>query len=626
MSLDKAILDVHEHLLTVLHEPSTQLDVRRLEHIDRHVSGPCYTSFVKGDAHPSLVETIDANRRSTLLNQLSEIVPSLQQDPTPVTELIERLTTPKAFSFTNILQIQPCPDFQLGLTVPSPPVNLVTLRLLEKAKYLIGDVNYVAGQKDVVYSLVELWLKSEETAVAHKASETLLGLLLSGDGSKVERIDPIMTQNLMWRRIFRDKDIYQNVFRICSLSTVGEEGQPPRRQKTAAQGRLLDFLLAVRADPVRTPQIPEVEAAFGVKDGGLLEYALVHMIDYKEDDLMLSTLVNFCAIYLRADAISGIDGSSTALQALKRHSLHSFCMSYYLRPSSSYPSWVRRDSATYISTYCSCYRQDFYNDRSLISEILTVLCEHLFSVTKSSWLSGRVPENDLMVISRLPQALLLPHGDRSPVTAIPPVNTDVQVLNTLSEIFSISATQDPQDQAASRALFFLYLDEYPDFWDKVTKAAETVALLELALAANGVIGYIIDASWQPLPDIPSLEQFALPTEEWLSRQVNYGEPLPQSGIEAILSAHAASVVLPYLMKPATTFGNLVGGGRGDVESAAWKVAVAKHDILIKFRDNLKIMGGTSDLQDMITAINQRIAQGPMGKSTQAGGHVGTLEL
>ena len=467
---------------------------------------------------------------------------------------------------------------------------------------------------------------TEDTAIAQKASKTLSGLLLSGASSKTDHVDPILDQNLMWRRIFRDRDIYEKIFRICSLSTIGEEGQPTPRQKTVAQGRLLDFLLVVRADPTRSPQIPEVEAAFGVKEGGILEFALVHMIDYKDDDLMLSTLINFCASYLRSDTIDKIDGTSIALNFLKKYRLHSSCISHYLRPTPNHPSWVQGDSARYLSAYSSLYRQDLFRDRSLLNKILAILLQRLSSISRTAWLSGRVPEYDLTIVCHLPRTILIPRNNRSPLMAIMPVSSSVQVLDSLSRVFSSSDAQDPQDKAASRALFFLYLNEYPEFWDNITRAAETVAVLEPALSANSMIGHIIDASWQLLPDVPSSEQFALPTEEWLSRQVNDGGPLPQSGVEAILAAHAAAIVLPYLMKPATTFSNLVGGGNGDVESAAWKVAVAKHEVLIKLRDKLKMMNGSPDLQDMITTVSQRIAQGPMGGLSQVGGQVGTLEL
>ena len=572
------------------------------------------------------VESINPKQRHTLLNQLSELLPSLQQDPSPVTELIDRLISPESFTFFDALNIQPHPDFSLGLQSPASSINLVTLSLLEKAKYGLGDVNYVAGEQEIVSSLVRLWLCTEETAVAQRAGQVLTGLLLSGETTGQDCVDPVLDKNLMWRRIFRDKDIYETIFSVCSLSTTGQNGQPGRRHKTVAQGRLLDFLLVVHKDPVRTTQIPAIEARYGVKDGGLLEFAIVHMIDYNDDDLMLSTLINFCSAYLRTDSKNDMSRETPALSFLKKYGLHDSCISYYLQPTPSHPSWVLSDSARYLGYYCSCHTEDFFRDPHLPDEVMTILRQHLSGVSKGAWLSGRVPETDLMVLSLLPPSLVFLNGDKSILSAIPPVATHVSVLELLSTIFGCSAERELNDQVASRALYFLYLDEYPDFWTNITKAADTVALLEPALAANKLIGSIIDASWKSLPTAAYPEQFRPLEEEILTRRYNYGEPLPQTGIEAILSARAAGTVLPYLMKPAQTFSNAVGGGRGDVEGAAWKVAVAKHDLLVRFREKLKLIGGSPDMQSMIAAVDQRIAQGPMGGSSQVGGQVGTMEL
>jgi len=81
------------------------------------------------------------------------------------------------------------------------------------------------------------------------------------------------------------------------------------------------------------------------------------------------------------------------------------------------------------------------------------------------------------------------------------------------------------------------------------------------------------------------------------------------------------------MKPAQTFSNLVGGGRGDVESATYRVAVAKYDVLVLLHQKLKEwVGARSDAQDMVATIGRRVAQGPMGGTTDIGGRVGTLDL
>ena len=50
MALERSLGEVHEHLRLVLQKPSTTLDGRLLEHIDRQVSGPyeChYTTYIE---------------------------------------------------------------------------------------------------------------------------------------------------------------------------------------------------------------------------------------------------------------------------------------------------------------------------------------------------------------------------------------------------------------------------------------------------------------------------------------------------------------------------------------------------------------------------------------------------
>lgn len=588
----------------------------------------------------SNIEAIDDSNRSLLLNQLSELLPTLQQDPTPLTELIERLVAPEAFAFADVLKIQPSPDFALGLGSLSPAINKLTLTLLAKATQELANVNYVAGRQEIVESLVEKWLEAEDTGVAHKAGQVLMGLLLWGRRAKeTTPVDPAMDQNLMWRRVFQDRDIYQAMFSRCNLQ---EENGYSTRHKTVAQGRLLDFLLAVRTSPVRTSQIADVEIQYGVKDGGLLEYALLHMIDYKNDDLMLSTLINFCINYIRTDPKQNDQDSSASLDRLKKHGLHEQCLSYFLEQPQTAASWVLSDSANYISTYCSSHRSDLLSDPTLPNDLLVILRTHISNTPSEAWTSSRIPHTDLLILSHLPQSLLLStglHGESSPLTLLPPIETQPTIITTLARILSASSPHThTDDKAAARALYYLYLKEYPSLWPRIIKAADTVALLDPSVAANHFIKSIINANWAPLSSIATTRSksnpFPLPPESWL-RNHYHSTSLPSTGVEAIMMSSSpgssggniSEVILPYIMKAAQTFGNAVGGGRGDVESAAWKVAVAKYEVLEAFLAGVKRLDdGSAEMREMITAVNKRVAEGPMGGSTDVGGMVGTMEL
>lgn len=81
------------------------------------------------------------------------------------------------------------------------------------------------------------------------------------------------------------------------------------------------------------------------------------------------------------------------------------------------------------------------------------------------------------------------------------------------------------------------------------------------------------------------------------------------------------------MRPAQSFGNLVGGGRGDVEGAGYKIATAKHDVLTELHRKLNDWVETrGEGHEIMAAVSRRVAQGPMGGMSKAGGRVGTMEL
>ena len=55
---------------------------------------------------------------------------------------------------------------------------------------------------------------------------------------------------------------------------------------------------------------------------------------------------------------------------------------------------------------------------------------------------------------------------------------------------------------------------------------------------------IINAEWEPLPSEPSNEQFALPTESWLTASCNDSQPLPTLGIDAIFMGESLDFPRP----------------------------------------------------------------------------------
>lgn len=606
MALPALLGQVHSHLEEVRNDPSKSLNDKLLEHVDRQVT-----------------ETIEESWRDILLNQLSNLLPTLQQDPTPVTNLINVLALPATYDFTRVLTIQPPVDFTAGFTSSLPSINLAVLSLLEKATYRKSDIDIVAGKADVVAALVKLWLCTPDTAVAGRAHDVIVGLLLANEGEHTMSDSGIMDEGLIWRRILRDRDIYGSIFSICSLNTAGQEGPLSKREKTVSQARLLDMLLKIDSSPVRTSQIPEIEQQFGVNNGGLLHFAAIHMVEYQDDVLMHMTLIEFYANYLGTS-------HTYALHFLRSNGLHDRALAYYLEPEKQDSldlTYLYGASAKYLSTYCSTFPQDLLSS-PLAGHILSRVTQAVENTSSIQWAQGKIPKHDLRVLVSLPRVMLIPRTQgSSPLFLIPVKPANPDAFAALAHILHGSHGGKPEERAAARALYYLEMENISTFWGRVVAAADTVALKESALSALSLIGAVITAKWSPLPDTePSgSTPFRLPSEGELASKCNAAS-LPKSGIEAIMSQPALGIVVPYLMRPPQSFGNLVSGGRGDVESAVYQIAAAKHDVLTLLHMKLKAWVGTrAEGQEMVTAVERRVMQGAMGGTGEVGGRVGTME-
>lgn len=576
------------------------------------------------------------------MDQLSELIPTLEQDPSPVTNLIELLTRPRSYTFSRVLNIKPKVDFVSGLSTSSVPINLITLHLAQKASQSKADAGLFAASIDTMAALFKLWLSTPDTAVAQKAL-TVISALLHADGVQLQS-EPFH-QSLVWRRVFRDRDIYGLMFSICSHTTAGEAGQLNMRSKTVAQARLLDLLLKIDCELVRSSQIPEIETRYGVKRGGIMEFAAVHMVKYEDDIIMHTTLIDFFANLI-------LTGSQPALDFLIDYGLHDRTISYYIEPqkhSSLDLVYIYSRSADYISNYSLNFGAHLIQRHSILKSILLRLSA-VFDKLSSNRQVQTQP-HDFHVLVSLPLNSLLPQSFvDSPFLLLRANLGDADILKTLATVFrgrtQKRSSHDPlandsqqiharrsQDNKAARVLYFLYLNKYPIFWKQITQAAETLALKDVALAAIEVINAVITANWEPLPaESPGTSQeypFALPTEQELAQKCNSAaQSMPSSGILAILSSPAVEALVPYLIRPAQTFNNLVGG-TGDSESAAFKVAVAKYEVLKTFHGRIQGLGlgpDTFQIHDILAQVEARIARGPMGGITEVGGRIATLDL
>lgn len=192
----------------------------------------------------------------------------------------------------------------------------------------------------------------------------------------------------------------------------------------------------------------------------------------------------------------------------------------------------------------------------------------------------------------------------------------VQAEITFPQVETVGS--DPkrtQNEAVfARLLTALFFSKKPTMFSDIVTHMETIAMKENALAALTLVGAIITSSWatEPLPESISANQ---PTFARLN-------DFPKTGLDLILDPSLSGGVLPSLIKPATTFSNLVGG-RGDAENAAYQVAMAKFDVLKTLGRKLEEHGGR---QDVIAMVRRRVAEGPWGAGGSAGSRIGTLEL
>ncbi|KAI9875564.1 MAG: hypothetical protein M1830_008333 [Pleopsidium flavum] len=675
MTTPKLLSAIQDHLSEVAQTPSLPLNEKLLEEFQAQFS-----------------ESTDRASIAELINQLSGVLPSLQQDPTPIVKLISTIIKPATFTFNDVLSIQPSVDFVAGFNTSSAPINLVTLELLMKATYTASDAAIVAGQPGVAMALIQLWLCTPETAVGQKAQEVLWGLLEVDHKRQTQeehrdlsvRIDGNIErgegQGLVWRRLFGDRDIYGRLLSICSLQTVGQANQPSKRDKTVAQARLMDLIPKVAKldwDIISVSHFPDIESYYGVKGGGLVEFAALHMVDVADDLLMHVTLIDFFAELLgvyssdvlplsaSAGPLLPLRLSSPSLDFLIRQGLHQRTASFYSEPSkhdSIEITYIYSRAANYLAVYAACYPTHLLESSPPFVDSLLSHISQALSLTPNQWARSTGLQHDLHLLASLPRVALIPSSSNAAnsIFKVPVKPANAAALRTLATIFngpdqrlitgdlppyrSVSPDKDTsasfhREAAAARALYFYYLQRYSAFWSQLVSTAEIIALKENALAAIALMGAIITADWAPLPTEPAsnttsgdsatgtARQFLLPTEQQLQNlQASSIGPLPPSGILAVLASPAVDVVLPYLMRPAQRFNNLVGG-MGDVESAAYKVATAKYDLLTLFHQQLGLASeGVDGLQDVVTAAERRLAEGPMGRSSEVGGRVATMEL
>lgn len=650
MAIPSTFDAVKAHLAKVQEDPSTPLDTSLIARLKLQ-----------------LIDSTDPVVPATLLSQTSVLLPVLQEDPTPLTTLTTAACA--SFSFTDIRSVEPTINLIAGFKAPSEPINLLALSLLAKAGHTSSDAAIVAGDSELVAALIELWLSTSSTAVAQAALDALWALLEVDSASPLEQGEYDHTsddgragQGLMWRRVFTDKDVYGLLFGLCSLGSDAP-GELSNRERTVAQGRLMGLLVKagrLRWDVISKSQVPDVEARY--QSTSILDFAASQMVDLS-DVLMHMTLLGFYRDLLDIDAPglvargsvqSASTFSSPALDFLIAENLHSKVLEYYLDESKLGPVdliYLSGPVMAYLSKYAESYPNHLLTNPSTLLDGIIARINRALAIPSTQWAHGEVPTGHLAVLASLPRVLLIEAGkhDSNPMLKIPTSPPNGEALDVIGKILNGPARtempdamdlntsgQTPTDwhheAAAARMLYFMYLNHNPGFWTDVVAAADILVMKDVALSAIAFMNAIVLANWQPLPPashVPNLSsRFQLPSEEGLGQLSPASSGLlPLSGPWAVLTPPALTTLLPYLFKPSRSYAEFVGGGAGDSQHAVWKVATAKHEVLIALYNRLRESGGEMEgFEDILRTLRQRVNEGPVGPIQSATAQVQAVGL
>ncbi|RMD43126.1 hypothetical protein DV735_g2057, partial [Chaetothyriales sp. CBS 134920] len=288
---DVLFRDVFAHLSEVNQQPAAkQLDADLLKRAERSL-----------DSHtprPLLWRVLQTGE---------ELLKALQQDPTPLTRLLER--TVQLIPFDALKTAISTAKLEEGLQSPSLPVQLLCLAYLTKAADRPSGAAFVAASASLVQLLVTTWLSSESTEVSERALESIVALLAVDSPGTLTVVpsDPAPGaahgQGLLWRRIFHDPEVYSLLFLWTSSvqSNHNLDTKQGRQAVTISQARLFDFVARVAQldwAEITSTALPKVEAAFIKQNagdaraqpygGGLLKYVASDMIS--QSDILMQVL------------------------------------------------------------------------------------------------------------------------------------------------------------------------------------------------------------------------------------------------------------------------------------------------------------------------------------------------
>ena len=265
------------------------------------------TIKLNDDLLKRLERSLDTSTPQNLLWKLLQtgeaLLQTLQQDPRPLTRVLER--TVQLIPFDELKTSITSTKLEKGLDSSSIPVQLLCLAYLTKASDTPSGAAFVAASSSLVQQLFNVWLSVESTEVSERALECIVALLAvdSPKSSTVvfanNRTGEARGQGLMWRRVFQDPDVYALMFLWTSFihDPYGLDAKDGDKRVTISQGRLLDFLARIAEldwAAITSSSLPDVEVGFFKERpttqpyGGLLKWAASDMID--SNDLLMEVL------------------------------------------------------------------------------------------------------------------------------------------------------------------------------------------------------------------------------------------------------------------------------------------------------------------------------------------------
>ena len=366
---------------------------------------------------------------------------------------------------------------------------------------------------------------------------------------------------------------------------------------------------------------------------GILYFAFTKMVDYTDDDLVLSAFIGFCSDYLVRLCPWSSERPTFALKFLKDNHLHEACMSYFLNPSADHLPFLLSDSATYLQRYCGMWQDDLLNDDNLCAKVTAKLSRQFKNASKADWHSSDALRSDLAVLGALPRCLHLPgfRGYRdvvSPLFDVPADTYSPYVIDQLRLIFCekidsraptrATIAEGKADRMIKRLLYLYYYERNPGLWSHLVKVADTVALTHPALAAvNFMIAFAV-ADWEVVDKhvMPSL-----PSEEELSR-MRGGVAAPTSGIDALIFERGvAEIVLPYVLAPPRSFSLSVQARASSIhgKDPTQTIAKAKSELTSCILDLLQKKERTPEMEQMLEVFTRQVERNSRTEVTQGPG-------